>query len=212
MGNDAGTTKELKILVADDEEIVHWGLRFLLESQSWVEHYFPAFTHAQAVARANRIQPHLVIVDAGLIGGGLITADAVRRSLPGARVLLLTEDESTIAKAKLMGLTGAASKRTPGVRLIEIIRLVASGRPVFPTGGRNAYLTKLSDREREVLYAVARGSTNREIADRLQLSPETVKHHAHAVYRKLGVRNRTEAARMCDDASVDAEQSQDMAG
>jgi two-component system response regulator DesR len=100
--------------------------------------------------------------------------------------------EISAPAARAAGASGFAYKHWPARRIADAVRLVGLGRTVFERDDQ-ANALGLTDRERSVLEQMASGSTNPEIATALHLSPHTVKEHTSAVYRKLGVRNRTEA-------------------
>ncbi|HET8981031.1 MAG TPA: response regulator transcription factor, partial [Solirubrobacteraceae bacterium] len=112
---------------------------------------------------------------------------------PATRVLLISgAGRMSPAAARAAGASGFVSKAWEAREVARAVRMVGSGMTLFaPTAEQPAPL--LSDREREVLDLIAAGSTNREIAEQLYLSPHTVKEHTSAVYRKLQARNRAEA-------------------
>ena len=119
--------------------------------------------------------------------------DSIRKASPSTRVLLISgAGRMSPAAARAAGASGFVSKDWEAREVARAVRMVGVGMTVFePTAEQPAPM--LSEREREVLDLIAAGSTNREIAEQLFLSPHTVKEHTSAVYRKLGVRNRTEA-------------------
>ncbi len=193
---DAGAAAErrLRVLVVDDHEVVHWGFRTMLGEQPWVERCLSARTGAEAVALAERYEPDVALVD--LFMGDESGADICERLLarsPRTRVLLISGAGRIMpTAAKAAGAAGFVSKDWPAADIAAAVRMVGLGMSVFrphesPPG------PALSDREREVLDLIARGSTNREIAGALFLSPHTVKEHTSSLYRKLRARNRAEA-------------------
>jgi DNA-binding NarL/FixJ family response regulator len=157
--------RKLRVLVVDDHDVVHWGFRVLLGEQPWVERCLAAKTGEEALGLLPALRPDVALVDLFLAGeSGADVCDSIRKASPTTRVLLIS---------------GA-------------VRMVGGGMTVFePTAEQPAPM--LSEREREVLDLIAAGSTNREIAEQLFLSPHTVKEHTSAVYRKLAARNRAEA-------------------
>jgi two-component system response regulator DesR len=96
------------------------------------------------------------------------------------------------AAARAAGASGFVSKDLEAREVVAAVRRIGMGRTMFPPKASQP-APPLTEREREVLEAIAAGATNREIAARLYLSPHTVKEHTSALYRKLGVRNRAEA-------------------
>jgi two-component system response regulator DesR len=193
---DNGNGLSLRVLVVDDHDVVHWGFRLLLERQSWVERCAAARNAADALAAAERLRPHVALIDLflGTESGAELTGELKERS-PGTRVLLISgAGRVSRAVATAAGASGFVSKDWGAQDVVKAVRMVALGMEVFgPQQEMPAPL--LSGREREVLTEIASGATNREIAARLYLSPHTVKEHTSSIYRKLGVRNRAEAVR-----------------
>lgn len=185
----------LRVLVVDDHDVVQWGFRLLLERQSWVERCVAASDGAEAVAICGRLRPEVALVDM-LLGteSGAEVCEEIRAASPSTRVLLIS-GAGVISPfvARSAGASGFISKDWSAVDVVKAVRMVSLGTEVFAD---NASLdSPLSQREQEVLSLIATGSTNKEIAARLHLSPHTVKEHTSAIYRKLGVRNRAEATR-----------------
>jgi DNA-binding NarL/FixJ family response regulator len=183
-----------RILVVDDHDVVHWGLRLLLTSQSWVERCLTALTAEEALELATRWEPHVALVDLFLGGdSGAELCEELRTRSPRTRVLLISgAGRISPTAARAAGASGFVSKDRDAEDLAKAIRLVSMGGTVFtPVSEQPA--APLSEREGQVLDLIAGGATNREIARRLYLSADTVKEHTSAVYRKLDVRNRAEA-------------------
>src|SRR5829696_4633117 len=157
--------RRLRVLVVDDHDVVHWGFRLLLTQQSWVERCLSARTEAEAIGHTRRFEPHVALVDL-FVGdeSGAEICEQLRAQKPAPKVLLISRAG----------------------------RMVGLGRTVFPPQTDRTTF-ELSEREREVLDLMASGATNREIAGSLFLSPNTVKEHTSGLFRKLDVRNRTEA-------------------
>jgi DNA-binding NarL/FixJ family response regulator len=186
--------KRLRVLVVDDHEVVHWGFRLMLGEQPWVERCLSARNGEEALSLARRYEPHVALVDL-FVGeeSGAEICERVRFICPKTNVLLISgAGRISPNAAKAAGAAGFISKDWPAADIAGAVRMVGLGMTVFrpheaPQG------PPLSDREREVLEAIASGATNREIAGTLYLSPHTVKEHTSTLYRKLGVRNRAEA-------------------
>jgi two-component system response regulator DesR len=185
----------LRVLVVDDHDVVHWGLRSLLGAQPWVERCLAAHDEDEALAFARRYAPHVALIDL-FVGSesGADICERVRAVSPGTRVLFISgAGRISTAAARAAGASGFVPKDWAAGDVANAVRMVALGMSVFappeeePPAG-------LSAREREVLELIATGATNGEIAAQLFLSPHTVKEHTSALYRKLGVRNRAEAA------------------
>ena len=184
----------LRVLVVDDHDVVHWGFRLMLTEQPWVERCLSARNGAEALSAAERFKPHVALVDL-FIGeeSGAQICEALRARSPATRVLLISgAGRISPAAARAAGAAGFVPKEWPAREIAEAVRMVGRGMSVFREV-EEPPANRLSDREREVLDLIASGATNREIAERLHLSPWTVKEYTGGVYRKLGVRNRTEA-------------------
>jgi DNA-binding NarL/FixJ family response regulator len=186
--------RKLRVLVVDDHEVVHWGLRLMLGEQPWVERCVSARNAAEAVALTQRYQPHVALVDL-FVGqeSGAEICERLRSLSPSTNVLLISgAGRISPNAARAAGASGFISKDWPAADIAGAVRMVGLGMTVFrpdeaPTG------PPLTDRELEVLDLIAGGGTNREIAEALFLSPHTVKEHTSSLYRKLSVRNRAEA-------------------
>jgi DNA-binding NarL/FixJ family response regulator len=185
----------LRVLVVDDHDVVHWGFRLLLERQSWVERCEVAPGGEEAMAQARRLKPDVALIDLLLRDeSGAELCEELHAALPDTRILLLSGVGSiSPAVARRAGASGFVSKDLGAGDIVKAVRMVALGMEVFGRGEEQA--GPLSGREREVVGLIATGATNREIAQRLFLSPHTVKEHTSAIYRKLGVRNRAEAVK-----------------
>ncbi len=184
----------LRVLVVDDHDVVHWGFRVLLGEQPWVERCVAARTGEEAIALARSFEPHVALVDLFLAGeSGADLCESIRAASPATRVLLISgAGRMSPAAARAAGASGFVSKDWEAQDVATAVRMVGLGMTMFsPKSNQQAAL--LTDREREVLDLIAAGSTNREIAQHLYLSPHTVKEHTSALYRKLQARNRAEA-------------------
>jgi DNA-binding NarL/FixJ family response regulator len=187
----------LRVLVVDDHDVVHWGFRLMLTQQPWVERCLSAQNGTDALELAARYRPHVALVDL-FIGeeSGAEVCERIRAEQPSTRVLLFSgAGEISSRAARAAGASGFAYKDWPARRIAEAVRLVGLGRTVFEVGETRSTqgAMGLSERERAVLELMASGATNPEIGEKLHISRHTVKEHCSAVYRKLGVRNRTEA-------------------
>ena len=181
-------------MVVDDHDVVHWGFRVLLAEQPWVERCVSARTAEEALDQTRRVQPDVALVDLFLAGeSGAELCRRLRAASPNTRVLLISgAGRMAPAAARAAGASGFISKDQPAAEVVAAVRRVGEGRQAFAPTSEQAH-PPLTEREREVLGLIAGGSTDREIADALFLSPHTVKEHTSMLYRKLGVRNRAEA-------------------
>ncbi len=186
--------RRLRVLVVDDHDVVHWGFRLLLTSESWVQRYLAAHDADEAIALARRYEPHVALVDL-LLGNesGAELCQRLREVSPMTHVLLMSGvGRITISSARGVGAFGFVPKDWGAKDIAGAARMVGLGMTVFaPTSQQPPNV--LSDREWEVLQQIADGATNREIAERLFLSPHTVKDHTRTLYRKMKAKNRAEA-------------------
>jgi two-component system response regulator DesR len=184
----------LRVLVADEQEIVHWGFRSLLTAQDWVERYIAAQTAEEAIELVRAHEPHVALVDV-MVGedSGAALCQRIREVCPRTRVLLMSRNGGITAQsARAAGAFGSVPKDWSAQDLAGAARMVALGMTVFAPD-RDQPGALLSERERQVLHLIAAGSTNREIAERLFLSPHTVKDHTSTLYRKVKAKNRADA-------------------
>ena len=192
---DVEATRLHRVLVVDDDELIQAGIRAVLTQQPWVSHCYGVSSLEDALASARVRQPHIALVELS-VGGrpGLEVSRALATAHPHMRVLLMSRDgriSRNVARAN--GGHGFISKSIGAAGVAEAVRLVSQGRSVFPRE-EMAETERLSRRELDVLEQLVRGCSNPEVAAVLHLSRHTVKQHTCAVYRKLAVRNRAEAA------------------
>ena len=186
--------RKLRVLLVDDHDVVHWGFRVLFTQQPWVTRCLSARTGEEAVALAHRYEPHVALVDL-FVGheSGAEICERLRAQHPAPQILLISgSGQISRSAAQAAGASGFVSKDWPSADVVQAVRMVGLGMTVFRPQPEPPAST-LTAREREVLDLMAQGATNREIASTLHLSPHTIKEHTSALYRKLAVRNRTEA-------------------
>jgi DNA-binding NarL/FixJ family response regulator len=192
--------RRLRVLVVDDHDVVHWGFRLLLTDQTWVERCLSARSGEEAIAMAKRYEPHVALVDLFLGSeSGADVCEALRRESPSTRILLISgAGRISPHAARAAGASGFVSKDWGAHDVAMAVRMVGLGMTVFTRSSDEKPAYELSEREKEVLDLIASGATNREIAERLFLSPHTIKEHTSALYRKLKARNRAEAVRRAE--------------
>jgi DNA-binding NarL/FixJ family response regulator len=185
------------VLLVDNRDIVHIGLRAVLQQQPWVTRVLSARRGADALLLSARHEPRVALVDL-FVGDewGAQICRAIRDRSPNVRVLL-TSSSSSVGQgdARDAGASGFVAKDCPLEQMLAAIRQVAEGRREFvwsPEVSRG----RLTVRQQQILNLIARGSTNRAIADALGLSVDTIKHHTTLIYRRLNVSNRAGAVYM----------------
>jgi two-component system response regulator DesR len=175
----------------------HAPSRIGLEEQPWIEGCLLAADSTESVALTRRHRPDVAILDISQTGpfAGSITA-MIREAHPGVQILLTSRCRTSPgAPPASLGAVGFLPAGVTPEDVIDGVRAaVIGGEPLDLPAAAPADGPALSEREREILFLLGTGATNREIAKRLHLGPDSVKKSATALYRKLGVRNRTEAA------------------
>jgi NarL family two-component system response regulator YdfI len=202
-------TTAIRVLIADDHSIVREGLKLILETADDIEVAGEAADGAEAVRLASELKPDVVLMDLRMPGmDGLTALEQLRdRQIPGAVVILTTYNEDDLMRRGLRaGARGYLLKDTDRQTLLNTIRAAARGETLLkpevlarllaqpnlpsaqaksenaPRGG-----LELTEREQEVLVAIARGERSKEIAARLGITERTIKAHLASIYNKLGV-------------------------
>jgi DNA-binding NarL/FixJ family response regulator len=197
--------EKLRILLVDDHDVVRRGLRSLVEAQVGWEVCGEAATGREAVEKAGRLKPNVVIMDITLPElNGLEATRQIRRATPETQVLILTvhESEELLAEALRAGAHACMLKSDAGRELVSAIGALTQGKPFFTSkvagillsrqmGGPSKRLDvvrpQLSAREREVIQLLAEGKSNKEVAALLNLSVKTVQTHRANITRKLNL-------------------------
>jgi DNA-binding NarL/FixJ family response regulator len=199
----------IRVLLADDQALIRGGLRMIVDAEPDLEVAGEAEDGRHALELVRRLRPDVVLMDVRMPGlDGIGAAEAVLRERDAPRVVMLTtfnQDEYVYAALKA-GASGFLLKSAPPDRLVEAIRAVASGEALLaPEITRRLieeYVSRpaasspppgLTEREVEVLRAMARGRTNGEIAQELFLSEATVKTYVARIFAKLDLRDRAQA-------------------
>lgn len=185
-----------RILVVDEHELVQAGMRAVLANESWVSACFVAGSAPVAWEVARRHQPQLLLLSMSLHGrSGLELCRVFKQRTPYLKVLLTSADGRVSASlASAYGADGFVPLSMPAAGISAVIRRVAEGGRTFPKQSYDVLSSQLSRRELDVLRLLVSGASNPEAAVTLCLSKHTVKQHTSSVYRKLGVRNRAQAA------------------
>jgi DNA-binding NarL/FixJ family response regulator len=205
---------KIRLMLVDDHEVVRLGLRALFSQTGKVEVVAEAGTVADAIERAAKHRPDLVLMDLRLPDGtGLDACREILSANPATRVLFLTShsDEEAVTSTILAGAAGYLLKEIGSKALIHAIETVYSGESILDpkvtkavlnrmsllaagAAARRATDEKLSPQERRILGLVVEGKTNKEIAKALDLSDKTVKNYLSNAFQKLNVRRRSQAA------------------
>lgn len=199
----------IRILLVDDHEVVRVGLKKVLEADPQMVVVGEAAAAGEAVTRAQADRPDVVLMDIRLPDGdGIQACRDILATCPGVRVLFLTSfaDDETVLAAVLAGAHGFCVKRMDVESLVQSIKRVAAGESVLDTvatqrmldwvrggGAPPAEQQVLSPQEQRIVALVATGKTNKEIAQELNLSPNTVKNYLSNAFQKLQITRRTQA-------------------
>ena len=202
-------TKKIRVLIADDHEVVRSGLKGLLAGTE-IDVIASAGSGDEAVRMTSKHNPDVALLDIRMAeGDGLAALGQIKMQQPNTAVLIMsTYDNPTyIARAVALGASGYLLKGCSREQLLDAIRKAAGGESAWtreelrrvtgalttprPMSDVDAPLTQ---RESEVLRHLAHGLTNKEIAQSLHISYETVKEHVQHILRKIGVSDRTQAA------------------
>ncbi|MBI3961200.1 MAG: response regulator transcription factor [Deinococcus sp.] len=198
----------IRLLLADDHRMFRQGLRQILETEGDMEVIAEAGNGQEAVAKAHELHPDVVLMDINMPGlDGVKAAQLISRNAPGTAVIILTmyRQDDYIFEAIKAGARGYLLKDADSEELVRAIHAVAQGEALIDPTIATRVLAEfrrpqeppaehLTAREEEILRQVARGASNREIAQALGLSEKTVKNRLSEIFSKLSLSNRTEAA------------------
>jgi DNA-binding NarL/FixJ family response regulator len=201
----------MHILICDDQDIIAEGLKLILESQSDFK-VTTASDGSAAVDRVAEAQPDIILMDLKMpIMNGIKATATIKQRFPDVKVLILTTygDDEWLFDAIRSGADGYLLKDIPHEELFKAIRSTVAGNThIDPKVARRMFdhvtqrtpvpnselLSKLNDREIEILRLISRGYTNSEIAETIHLSEGTVRNYISALFSKLDVSDRTQAA------------------
>ena len=201
--------EQISILVADDHPIVREGLRTFLELQEDMQVVGEAVDGEDAVAKTLELLPDIVLMDLAMPGvDGIEATRRIKSASPATKVIALTSftDDDMVFPAVKAGASGYLLKDMDPKDLADAIRTVSNGEALLhpsvaaklmkemADGGSESIEHTLTNREVEVLQAIARGMSNKEIANDLVLSEKTVKTHVSNILQKLHLADRTQAA------------------
>lgn len=198
---------KLRVMVVDDHEVVRLGMRAALEIEPDITVVGEATNGAEALAKLPVLTPEVILMDVRMEKlGGIEACREITSQYPDIKVLMLTsfDDDDALAASLLAGARGYLLKNVSRAELLRAIRQVAAGATLLNADqlGRGKRRLDalagpgdtLTEREREVLALVAKGLTNRQIAEALFLSEKTARNHLSHILEKLGLSRRSEAA------------------
>jgi DNA-binding NarL/FixJ family response regulator len=200
----------IRVFLLDDHEIVRRGVRELLETEPDITVIGEAGTAASALARIPALMPDVAVLDVRLPDGdGVSVCRDIRSALPQVACLMLTSfgDDEALFDAIMAGAAGYVLKQIRGTDLVGAVRTIAAGRSLLDPeaasrvmqrmrdqAARSDPLAELTPQERRILELIGEGLTNRQIGERMYLAEKTVKNYVSALFAKLGMNRRTQAA------------------
>ena len=202
--------KKITVLIADDQTLFREGIKDVLSGEKWMEVVGEAADGVEAVAKAKRLKPDVVLMDIRLPKlDGISATRQIRETCPEVNVLMLSsfEDEAHVLDAIQAGANGYLSKMLPAAELVNSIKTFTSEGLMIPQqlmgkllhglrkmgDGNLPTQATLTKTEIKVLDFLGKGLSNKELAKELDCSVKTVKNHLNSAFHKLGVSSRTEA-------------------
>ncbi|WP_261717408.1 response regulator transcription factor [Streptomyces sp. FZ201] len=212
-GERPGPDNPIRVFLLDDHEVVRRGVHDLLNDEPDITVVGEASTAEQALTRAPALRPQVAVLDVRLPDGdGVTVCRELRSRMPELACLMLTsfDDEEALLDSIMAGASGYVLKQIKGSDLVSAVRTVASGHSLLDPSATAKLMARLrqgpdpepepdalpglTEREREILFLIGEGLTNRQIGQRLYLAEKTVKNHISRLLAKLGVERRIQAA------------------
>jgi DNA-binding NarL/FixJ family response regulator len=211
----------LRILIADDHPLFRKGLRTLLMATADTEVIGEATTGQEVIELAATLQPDVILMDLQMPGvNGIEATRQIVQTSPHIRILVITlfEDDASVFSALRAGARGYVLKDTKEEEMVRAIRAVGSGEAIFSPAIATRLMDffaaplhavpkeifpTLTEREREILQLIARGSTNHDIAKQLALSVKTINNYVSNIFSKLQVADRAQAIIRARDAGLE---------
>lgn len=193
--------KKIKVLIADDHEIMRVGLATMLETDAAIKVVAETADGAEAVQKTLQLHPDVVVMDLMMpeMDGSEATTK-IKAAAPNTKILLLTTFGTSdgIAHALDAGAEGALLKSAASIDILKAVKRIAEGGQIVSDEVRELLakappVPELTERQRQILKSITEGLTNYAIATRLGISEDGVKQHVNAIFLKLGVESRAEA-------------------
>jgi DNA-binding NarL/FixJ family response regulator len=201
---------QIAVFLLDDHEIVRRGVRELLEAEPGIVVVGEAGTAESALARIPALRPDVAVLDVRLPDGdGVTVCREIRSKMPEVACLMLTSfgDDDALFDAIMAGAAGYVLKQIRGTDLVGAVRTVAAGGSLLDPEAASRVMQRMRDQavrsdplagltrqERKILELIGEGLTNRQIGERMFLAEKTVKNYVSALFTKLGMERRTQAA------------------
>jgi len=219
MDESAAAQRQISVFLLDDHEIVRRGVKELLEAEPDIRVIGEAGTAESALARIPALKPDVAVLDVRLPDGdGVSVCRDIRSKMPEVACLMLTSfgDDEALFDAIMAGAAGYVLKQIRGTDLVGAVRTLAAGESMLDPEAASRVMKRMRDQtahsdplagltaqERRILELIGEGLTNRQIGERMYLAEKTVKNYVSALFTKLGMERRTQAAalaaRLFDD-------------
>lgn len=203
---------KIRLMIVDDHEVVRLGMRAAFELEADIEVVGEASDGEEALAKMGVLDPQVILMDVRMQRmSGIEACREIKSRYPGVRIVMITSysDEEAVFDSIMAGADGYLLKNVSRTELLKALRAVAAGQPLLDAGTSQKAVARmtgmasgnvqvpgedLTEREREVLALVARGYTNKQIAEALYVSEKTARNHVSHILEKLGLSRRSEAA------------------
>jgi DNA-binding NarL/FixJ family response regulator len=209
----------VQVLIADDHTLFRAGMRALLNLFPEVQVVGEAATGEEAITQAEALHPDVILMDLQMPGvNGVESTRRILQRRPGTGIIVVTmfEDDTSVFAAMRAGARGYILKEASEEEVLRAILAVAGGEAIFgpaiasrlahffskPQRESNLTFPELTEREREILDLIARGLSNADLAQRLVLSPNTVRNHISNIFSKLELADRAEAIARAREAGM----------
>jgi two-component system response regulator DevR len=203
---------KIRLMIVDDHEVVRLGMRAAFELEADIEVVGEAGDGEEALAKMGVLDPQVILMDVRMQHmSGIEACREIKSRYPGVRIVMITSysDEEAVFDSIMAGADGYLLKNVSRTELLKALRAVAAGQSLLDAGTSQKAIARmtglasgnvqvpgedLTEREREVLALVARGYTNKQIAETLFVSEKTARNHVSHILEKLGLSRRSEAA------------------